>query len=229
MIQIRFNPFNQIHKGLRALLYHTSLQLQHCHFLDEAQANAALDQVAEVITLFEEHASVEDEQIFPLLQSFAPAIIADFEQQHDEDHQLGSRLQRCILNVKQAASPQEKHQAGYALCQAFQDFTAFNLTHMNAEEAIVNKALWEHYTDEQLIAKQRAIAAMVKPELNDRYAFWMLKGLSTPEIIQWFRMVQQGAPEAVWMNLKGIARTALPAAVLFDIEVAASRSHMTVV
>jgi hypothetical protein len=57
----------------------------------------------------------------------------------------------------------------------------------------------------------------------------MLKGLSTPEIIQWFRMVQQGAPEAVWMNLKGIARTALPAAVLFDIEVAASRSHMTVV
>ena len=229
MEKMRFNPFNQIHKGLRALLYHTALQLQHCHFWDPTQADAALEQVKEVITLFEEHAVVEDEQIFPLLQSYTPAIVADFEQQHDTDHQLGTQLHHCINEVKGASSPEARQQAGYALSLAFQDFTAFNLTHMNAEENVVNKALWLHYTDEQLMEKQRAIAAKVNPQLNDRYAFWMLKGLSAPEIVQWFRIVQQTAPAPVWANLKRIAKTALPAAVVFDIEAAISTSRLSIV
>ena len=36
----RFNVFNQIHKGLRAMLYDTALTLQQTHFDDAGQADA---------------------------------------------------------------------------------------------------------------------------------------------------------------------------------------------
>lgn len=39
MQELRFNPFEQINKGLRALLYHTALTLQHTNFANERSGN----------------------------------------------------------------------------------------------------------------------------------------------------------------------------------------------
>jgi len=227
MEKLRFNPFNQIHKGLRALLYHTSLQLQQCDFINEVQTREALAQVNEVIELFEEHAEVEDGKLFPLIQGYAPEIVADFEQQHDTDHELAVSLQNALQDVKKAETYKEKLKAGHALCLAFQEFTAFNIKHMNAEEIVVNDVLWRFYSDEELIQRQKEIASQVDPRLNNRYAYWMLKGLALHEIINWFTIVQQSAPAPVWENLKQVARTALSPTALFEIENAIASHNLT--
>lgn len=38
----RYNPFHQIHQGLRAMLYHCSLQVQHANFADDEQASITI-------------------------------------------------------------------------------------------------------------------------------------------------------------------------------------------
>ena len=42
---LRFNPFGQVLKGLRALLYDTALLLQQTNFTQEEEIYAALDRV----------------------------------------------------------------------------------------------------------------------------------------------------------------------------------------
>jgi hypothetical protein len=100
---------------------------------------------------------------------------------------------------------------------------------MNAEENQVAAVLWKHYTDEELMQRQAAIAAKVPPRLNNRYAYWMLKGMATHEIITWFGIVRKSAPLHVWDNLKEIAKSALPTNTFHVIELAIGRTHLTVV
>jgi len=57
----RYNSFNIIHKGLRAALYQTALQLQQTDFIEEDQAEEALGKVKEIVMLFEGHAQVGGE------------------------------------------------------------------------------------------------------------------------------------------------------------------------
>jgi hypothetical protein len=63
----RYNGFNLIHKGLRALLYHTGLQLQQTDFTVEDETEAAVNRVKEAIMLFEGHAHKEDNLILPAI------------------------------------------------------------------------------------------------------------------------------------------------------------------
>ena len=50
MQTLRFNPFGQVHKGLRALLYDTALLLQHTNFSVEEEIAEAVDRVKLVNT-----------------------------------------------------------------------------------------------------------------------------------------------------------------------------------
>ena len=48
---MRFNPFRQIHQGLRALLYDTALCIQHTHFENPDEMNFALEKTAGIAAL----------------------------------------------------------------------------------------------------------------------------------------------------------------------------------
>ena len=65
----RYNIFNQVHKGLRALLHETILKLQQTDFTDAEDAEEAVEQVQTVLALFDEHAHTEDSFILSLKSS----------------------------------------------------------------------------------------------------------------------------------------------------------------
>jgi hypothetical protein len=209
MEPLRFNPFNQIHKGLRALLYHTALSLQHTNFTSDDEVNDAVTKLKEVIYLFEGHAHTEDTLVFPLLKQFAPHIVAEFEQQHVKDHELGCALEQALELIQTAAAAEEKINAAFRLQLAFTEFAAFNLSHMNQEETIVKEALWKHFSDAELLAVMHKIVAAIPPEKNARYSFWMLKGLSLNEIVAWYKGIKAGAPPFVFDQMMALAEASL--------------------
>jgi hypothetical protein len=209
MEQTRFNPFGQIHKGLRALLYHTALSLQHTDFTSDDETSDAVTKVKEVIHLFESHAHIEDTRVFPLLKETAPHLVTEFEQQHLRDHELGQQLEQALEAVQTASPGTEKIKAGFQLQIAFTEFTAFNLSHMNQEETIIKEALWKNYTDGELIGLSNSIVASLPPEKNARYSFWMLKGLSTTETIAWYKEIKAHAPAFVFGQMMQVAQSAL--------------------
>ena len=92
----RYNSFNLIHKGLRASLYQTALQLQQTDFTDEAATEDAISKVREIVMLFEGHAQKEDRFIFPAIEEYEPSVVASFEAEHVLDEKLGQELHRCI-------------------------------------------------------------------------------------------------------------------------------------
>ena len=58
----RFNIFNQIHKGLRVLLYDTATVLQQTDFSDAGQTRVALEKVNKVLHMFSQHGKNEEQE-----------------------------------------------------------------------------------------------------------------------------------------------------------------------
>lgn len=208
---LRFNPFGQVHKGLRALLYDTALLIQHTDFTAEEEAMVVVERVKLVSRLFAHHASIEDSQVFPMIKEQAPEIVADFEAQHQTDHQLSQALDRCLLLFTETNTPEQNRYAGNELLQSFNAFLAFNVEHMRKEETSLNGCLWRYYTDADLLKKVQEIIAAIPPEENKHFLFWMLKGMATHEIIQWYNSLKLAVPSPLFAFLCDLAEEALPA------------------
>lgn len=207
---IRYNPFNQIHKGLRALLYDTAIKLQHTDFKDESAAASCFDRINTVLWLFDSHADIEDNMVFPLVKKVAHQVVKDFEKEHDTDHQLGNDLRNALQSYYFANDEDAKFKTGTNVLIAFNEFIAFNLSHMNREETIINTLLWENYSDEELMGVTKAIVAKIPQNKNELYSRWMLKGIGMHEIIDWAKSIKATAPQFVFEQFCFMAEEELP-------------------
>jgi hypothetical protein len=206
----RYNIFLLIHKGLRAALYQTALQLQQTDFTSEEETEEALNKVKEIVMLFDGHAHKEDHFILPAVNPYEPSVVASFEAEHEKDEALGRQLHQCIEHVQQAGSLLEKLVAGRALSETFVSFTVFNLQHMAKEEDILNRILWRYYSDEEIRAISRDLTKSVDPWMQDFYATWMLRGINDNEAASWMQAIERGMPAVVFQTLLQKAEQELP-------------------
>jgi Hemerythrin HHE cation binding domain len=206
----RYNIFHQVHKGLRALLYDTAIQLLHTDFWNVEEADETIDRINEVIRLFEKHAHTEDTKVFPAVEKYDPAIADAFEQEHVKDHLLGQLLAESISLYKAAGVITEKAEAGKMIHTSFVKFMTFNLEHMAKEEDIINKVLWRHYTDAEIMAITQQIIASIPQENMAQNNKWMMRGLNNAEIIGWLKVVEKNSPEVVFQSLFATAERELP-------------------
>lgn len=210
MSENRYNVFNQIHKALRALLYDTAVCIQKTDFSSDA-ASAAIEKVALVVNLFDEHAYHEDTYLFPLVTAHNAALVAEFENDHEIDHKLSETLRDHIASWAAAGTAEQRIAVGQSIFYAFNEFIAFNLYHMNKEESVLLFTLWKHYPDTALLEAEHAIVQRIKPETLMIESQWMMRSLSNPEIIQWLTGVKMGAPEEVYATYLQLAQNELPA------------------
>ena len=206
----RYNIFQQIHKGLRALLYETALQVQHADFWNVEEADDAIESIEEVIRLFDKHAHSEDTLVFPAVEKYDPAVADAFEQEHVKDHLLANLLAVSISGYRSAAVITEKAEAGRQLQDAYAKFMIFNLEHMAKEEEVLNPILWRHYKDEELMGITQQIISKIPQDYMARYSKWMMRGLNNAEITGWLKGVEKNAPEPVFQALFATAEQELP-------------------
>jgi hypothetical protein len=206
----RFNIFNQIHKGLRALLFDTSLCLQQTDFTNEVEAEEALNKVREAVLLFDEHAGKEDHFVLPAIAAFEPSVVDCFEKEHEKDMALSNALTAAVETFFLLTTDIEREAAGRELMLSFTAFTVFNLEHMAKEEDLINTLLWRYYSDEEIQKIQHQIVMATTPWLNDFYSKWMLRGINTTEAARWLQTVQATAPAVVFDTLYSKAETELP-------------------
>jgi hemerythrin-like domain-containing protein len=205
----RYNIFFPIHKGLRAMLYETAIQLQQTSFTDNEEAAEAIDQVKTVVDLFESHAGKEDNYVFPAIAAYEPSLVAAFEQEHVEDHELGESLQKWLTAFAYAVSPSAKQTIGEELTKAYIQFMVFNLKHMAKEEAVISPILWRYYTDAELHEITLKIMKSVPPQEMMSFSRWMVKGLNNNEILYWLRGVKNTAPRPAFEALMSVAENEL--------------------
>lgn len=207
----RYNIFLLIHKGLRAALYQTALQLQQTDFTAAEETEETLGKVKEIVMLFDGHAHKEDRFILPVINNYEPSVVAEFEAEHIKDETLGRQLNACIDNVDKSESLLHKIVAGRELSEAFVSFTVFNLQHMAREEDILNRILWRYYSDDEIKNIGRELAKSIEPWMQDFYATWMLRGINATEAANWMRAIEKGMPEVVFQTLLAKAEKELSA------------------
>ncbi len=206
----RYNSFNQVHKGLRALLYETALKIQQTDMSQAEAAEPVILQIEEVLFLFESHAHGEDHYFNEPLEKTNPEVATLFEKEHIEDHRLANVLSSLIASYKQATTPQARAEKGKHLFYAFNEFIAFNLYHMNKEEIELNAALWERYSDTEIKSIEQTLIQNIPPQKMAQYAKWMIRGINDKELIHWLDEVRRFAPPPVFEMLIAIAEVELP-------------------
>lgn len=207
----RYNVFYQVHKGLRELLYTTGSLLQQTDFDNAEERESALQQVHLTADLFDKHAHTEDYFVLPAIASFSASVSDLFAAEHVQDYALGERLRALLAKLEQAALNTDSLQTGCELRTAFTDFLVFNLSHMAKEEVVLNKLLWQHYTDEQLQGLTQKILAHIAPADLQIFSSWMMRGLSNSEVIGWLKEVKNNAPEVAFTGMLNLAEKELPA------------------
>lgn len=210
MTHNRYNVFNQIHKGLRHLMYDTAVRLQTTD-LSRPEATGVINSVSLVVDLFDEHAHHEDKYVLPMVEKHNPALVADFEKDHELDHKLSDGLRQLVASWKSATTQQERNITGQGIFYAFNEFIAFNLYHMNREEDTLLATLWKHYTDEELHAASQAIVASIPPDVLMLESKWMMRSMNNAEISEWMTGIKHGAPAEVFAAYMQMAEQELPA------------------
>jgi hemerythrin-like domain-containing protein len=205
----RYNIFYEVHKGLRAMLYETAIQIQQTDFINTDETELLMEEIKCLIELFNKHAHSEDRFVFATVQACDPAVVDAFEQEHVQDHALGENLNRLLTTFSDALSDDEKLRNGKLIYQAFIEFLIFNLQHMAKEEDIINKLLWRNYTDEELKGITGNIIANIPPEQMAQFTMWMMRGLSNQEIAGWLKEVKNTAPDFVFQALMQTANEEL--------------------
>ncbi len=206
----RFNLFYMIHKGLRAMMYDTSLSLQHTDFAHATDVPHSLVRLDHLVEVFDAHAGHEDNYVFTMLEACNPALQAEMENEHVTDIALSHELRKLTADYKATSDAGEKGELGYRICKTFNEYIAFNLVHMNKEETAVNESLWSHYTDAEIIGSNMKMVAALSPDEVKRNAIWMLRGCSNSDIISWLGIVKKQAPPPVIQLLMSLAEQELP-------------------
>ncbi len=205
----RYNVFNQIHKGLRGMLYDTATRLQQTDF-SQPEAGEAVAQLKQVLLFFDEHAEHEDRFILPHIRKQNAQLIDELEKDHEIDHQLTQTLFQHIEDWETKTTAAQREATGQCILLAFSEFIAFNLYHMNKEETVLINLLWEHYTDADIRQMEHEIIEAIHPQTMMVESRWMMRSINDKEVIEWLTGVKQGAPEVVFDTFLQIAKEELP-------------------
>jgi len=191
------------------MLYETAIELQRTDFNNDDEAETILMNIMTVVDLFDKHAYVEDNLVFPSVEKYEPSVIDAFEQEHVKNHELCGKLRALVAIFVPLKTNEEKIQLGSAIRKIFVEFLVFNLEHMAKEEDIINNLLWRYYTDADIRAIEHQIVSSQTPEATALAWKWMLRGLSNTEITSWLKAVEKNAPEFVFNNLFATAEKEL--------------------
>ncbi|WP_153797383.1 hemerythrin domain-containing protein [Foetidibacter luteolus] len=198
MQQARYNIFNQIHKGLRAMLYDTALLIQQTDFDNREDASATIKQLETLLHYFDGHAEHEDKFILPWIEKFDKKLVDDFEAEHVTDHALSKNLFEYIADWKAADDEQKLVDLGRLIFYEFNLFVAFNLNHMNKEEQLLNQVLWEHYTDAEILGMEHAIISSIPQDVLLDESRWMMRSINNAEATAWLAGIRNNAPAPVF-------------------------------
>lgn len=205
----RYNIFFPVHKGLRAMLYETAMQLQQTDFTNTEECTEVVEAVETVIGLFESHARKEDNYVLAAIAAYEPSVVDAFEQEHVEDGALGESLKTWLSALLHAVAPSAKKTIGEHLTRAFIQFMVFNLKHMAKEEQCINPILWRHYSDAEIHNITLEMMKAVQSQEMVLFNKWMMKGVNNVEIVNWLQGVKNTAPQPAFETLLSIAEKEL--------------------
>jgi len=182
----RSDLYTTVHKAIRSMLYELGTNIQRNDFTDDTATRELFAQLQQYLKLINEHADYEERYIHPELRLKDPDLVSELESMHREIERYADVAVGIAAEIEQLSNPDELIVTGERLHNAYNDYIAYLLSHINLEEAKSRPALWKHFTDDQLEAMRSNIMKSLTPEQS---TIWIGGIFSSSEVNELAQMV----------------------------------------
>lgn len=207
----RYNVYGLIHKALRLAMTETLPVVGRLDASDAAEVTDAIVRVRELLAFCKHHLEVENAMVHPFIESRAPGTTAGIAAEHEQHEASLAELERSLDTLGRASAATRADAAAH-LYAKLANFVGENLVHMNEEETVHNRALWNAYTDEELAALENRVKNAQTPEQMRSALRWMLPAMSPAERVRLLAAVRDAAPPPVYSGIVALARAHVDAA-----------------
>ncbi len=197
---------------MRHLLFSTSRQIGLTDFADDAVTQETLATLDRTIGFLREHRGHEDVHVHPALESKVPGITARFAEDHEEDDALTNEIEQLAVRIRSASGAQ-RVELGVEVHERWNAYVGIYLGHLYREETELQQALWDHLTEEQLIAMDAAIARDIPPERMGDWLTEMCASYNPDEISLILNIVKAEAPPEVFQGVTQLAESVMEPAI----------------
>ena len=209
MPEQRMEMYRPIHKAIRHLLYSTAHQVGAADFRNEGAARETLDKLDRTISMLKEHAGHENRFVHPPLESRVPGITKPFDKDHDDEERIYAQLEQLAAQILSSGGDQPTA-LGNQVYALFNSFIGSYLAHLDKEETELEKALLDHFTDEELMNMEQNIMGSVAPQQMGEWLGVICSSLNADELTGMLGGMKATAPPQVVEGMLKLAEQAMP-------------------
>ena len=205
MERARHNIYAMIHKALRLAMTEMLPAVGRLDASDPQEVSEAIVRVRDLLRFCKAHVANEETFIHPAIEARRSGTSARVASEHIEHLASIASLYRAVESLARAPSA-SRDAAAFALYAELGRFVGENFVHMYEEETVRNRALWDAYTDEELLALERAIKAHHTPEEMTFVLRWMLPAMTPAERAGLVAGLRKVAPPQVVESVVALAK-----------------------
>ena len=197
----RVNIYGFPHKGIRNGLGQLSFKVGSL-ILDDAEALKACKEIADDLSeLLDLHLNAEEDFVSPPMEAKVPGSTEHNHEDHKEMHRLEHEMKAAI--DKLVATPNQMNLN--TTYDKINHFIKEYFRHMSEEETDMNKVIWEHFSDEEVLGWQGQILSKLTPAQFFKWFKYIIPALSQLEQKIMLGGFKQNAPaEAYNQTIKNL-------------------------
>ena len=158
--------FSPAHKALRKTMAAFLVLAGQTNFKNEKAVEKLKSEGNEMFFLLTSHAEAEDTIILSALENKLPGASEHDKNDHIKIHQLQHQLEVQLNRLNTSVSENEAH----VFYLEFASFFSIYLEHIDEEETVTQKLIWENFSTMEQMAIRVSIVSKMKPEV---YATWL--------------------------------------------------------
>ena len=141
-----------------------------------------------------------------------PGVTARFAEDHEEDEALSAEIEQIVAQIRSASGGQ-RVALGIRLHERFNAYIGIYLGHLYREETELQQALWDNFTEEELLAMTRDLVATIPPDRRGYLLKVMCASCGPDDIAPILREIKAGAPPEIAQRTLQLAKENLPSSI----------------
>lgn len=179
-------------------------------YTDQASVDAFYVEFKSLREEFNVHRLLEEKCIHPLLSERVPGGARRLEEEHrDQNRRWEDLLAEYDAIRSKPASFTKRREQSLEFYRAFNRFIALYLTHINEEEEVVQRTLWDICTKEDLGSAMSMILVNQKPAELMQNLEMMIPAMNLDERAELFMGIEATAPPDVFRTICDLAKRVL--------------------
>ena len=204
----RFDAYRPIHKALRHAMTEALFVAGRLDPADACDVAKVVEQGRALLTLCETHLKKENAFVHPAMEARAPGSTADTVRQHahheDEIVRVGS-----LLDILEGAPDGHRAAAAVEYYRELGLFVGDNFVHMHQEETENDPILWQHYSDDELMALDAEIVTSISPAEKSQALRWMMPAFNPQERAGMLAAMRAAVPAPVFAGMLDMVKPLL--------------------